>query len=303
MFETRKIKKLLKPRAEFADRTKAAFLAVYDRAYPVSVSHVAQHFGIFVKALVAAGAVAAIFGGMSVYADTANVAADSPLYSLKRLGESVQLAVTPIQNRPQLEATFANRRVNEIADLETRKPSSTLIAHLSGDLDTALDTSLHDAEDAKLGDGKLTSFCDKVLSVIATTTVEVRGNGRRRGGGNGEDNGRGIVGRFINQCGSSVGVTTSTSVTATTTIGASTTLPFPPHWRFLFPSEEDSTSTATSTPILSTTTQHDHEDQGDAPGGGMQIFRRPFGQGGVSSTVSSSTRNRHEDFKINIKLD
>jgi hypothetical protein len=213
MFERYKIKKLLKPRKEFTETTKTAFLAVFDVAHPDGVAGVApagtraarNHFGIFAKSAIAFAAILAIFASASVYADTANVAADSPLYPLKRLGESVQLAVAPAPEKAQLQATFAIRRASEIAYLEARAPSSTRIAALSNDLNTALDSSLNDAQSANLSDGQLKTFCDKVLTALAAGTHPV------------------VVHRFAVQCGASVGgVTVSTSVASSTTSNAPT---------------------------------------------------------------------------------
>lgn len=204
MFERHKIKKILKPRKDFAEQTKTAFLTVYDRAHPAT-TRASGGFSALARILVACGALIAIFAGASVYADTANVAADSPLYPLKRLGESVQLAVTPAAEKSELQATFAARRASEIVDLETRKPSSTQIASLSSDLNTALNTSLNDAQNAKLGDGKLAGFCEKILPTMKTSRPD-------------------IVGRFLNQCGKSIATTTiATTTIATTTSTATST--------------------------------------------------------------------------------
>lgn len=160
MFENYKIKKLLKPRKEFTAQTKTTFLAVFDAAHPGTPRN---RFGFLAKGAIAFGALLAILASVSVYADTANVAADSPLYPLKRLDESVQLAVVPASEKVQLQATFAGRRASEIADLKSRAPSSTRIAALSNDLNTALNNSLDDAQSARLGDGQLTNFCKKIL--------------------------------------------------------------------------------------------------------------------------------------------
>jgi len=194
----KKILKDLKPRKEFTEKAKAAFLTVFDAAHPASAFAVARPhgFALWAKGLVAAVAFAAVFVGMSVYADTANVNADSPLYSLKRLSESVQLAVSPAPEKAQLEATFATRRAKEIGDLETRKPSSTVaITDLSDDLDAAVSSSLRDAKKADLGDGQLSKFCDKVSSLITNPGI-----------GKSHSN---IIERFVGQCG--VDTTTTSS--------------------------------------------------------------------------------------------
>jgi hypothetical protein len=215
MFERYKIKKLLKPRKEFTEQTKAAFLAVFDVAHLTGVVAAdgmdaritKSHFNVFAKTAIAFAAILAIFASASVYADTANVAADSPLYPLKRLGESVQLAIAPAPEKAQLQVTFATRRASEIAYLEARTPSSTQIVALSNDLNTALDSSLNDAQSANLSDGQLKTFCNKVLTALAAGTHPV------------------VVHRFAVQCGASVGADGSASANASGTASASATMP------------------------------------------------------------------------------
>jgi hypothetical protein len=257
MFENAKIKKILKPRKEFEERSKAAFLAVYDTAHPAGQQALqprgSRHSGVFAKSLVALGTLIALLAAASVYADTANVAADSPLYPFKRFSENVQLAVAPAPEKAELQATFAARRADEITDLETRKPSSTIIAGLASDLNTDIDASLDDAQKTNLQAGQLKTFCDKVLSAIATSSATIAGQG-----GHGTFSLRAnIVGRFINQCGADLGGGTSaTSSPAVARVPSSTRnvhLPL----RKLFPDffgTASSTITATTTVTVTATT-------------------------------------------------
>jgi hypothetical protein len=133
-------KQFFKPTKAFEEKNKARFLATFGVRYPAT----ARSRWIFgVKTLAATLAVLALaLGGISAYADTTNVPVESPLYPLKRVAESVQLAVTLPAAKPALEATFAARRATEITDLENNHPSSTLLPSLSADLGKDLDASV-----------------------------------------------------------------------------------------------------------------------------------------------------------------
>jgi hypothetical protein len=145
----RAVRRLFAPPQKFREMAKGRFLAVFDARYPAHTHGRAAYpqFLFAVKALAGALAAAAIvLGGVSVYADTKNVPADSPLYPLKRLSETVQLAVTAPSAKADLQATFAVKRAAEISDLSARHPTSTLLAGLANDLDTDVSSSLGSVE-------------------------------------------------------------------------------------------------------------------------------------------------------------
>jgi hypothetical protein len=134
----------LLPREEFMTKGKERFLAVYDAS---DLARNAQHARpAYVTAFFRVGigvlAVLAIGVGLSAYADTANVAVTNPLYPLKRISENVRLALAPAAEKPQLQATFAVRRADEIAELQASSPSSTLIPQLTHDMEQDIDASL-----------------------------------------------------------------------------------------------------------------------------------------------------------------
>ncbi len=167
----RRYRRLLDPSGEFRKSTKAAYLAVFERAYPVAPRGITA----MAKALAGAGAIAAILVGVSVYADTANVGVSSPLYSLKRLGENVQLAIAPAQEKIQLQASFANRRAQEIVDLQKKNPANTAIPGLARQLNNDVRDSIAGAAGANLGDGNLSRFCANIVSALADSPYRVRG--------------------------------------------------------------------------------------------------------------------------------
>lgn len=160
------------PSKEFEERTKQRFLAVFDVSHlPRTHSRFVTVTKVFAGAL---GAAAIVLGGASVYADTANVPADNPLYALKRLDETVQLAVTPPAKQADLQASLAARRVGEITDLTNRKPESKIIGKLTADTNAAINASIQDSGKADLGDGALTQLCTKLFSTIATSSATMQ---------------------------------------------------------------------------------------------------------------------------------
>lgn len=216
----RGIKKFLKPRKEFVEQTKTSFLVVFDASRWMAGNGatateanilgrpIRAHLGMLAKIFIACGAFAGVFIGVSVYADVANVAVNSPLYPLKRLSENVQLAVVPTEDKPQLQAVFAARRASEISKLETVDPSSTAISHLAQDLNTDINNSLTGAAAAGIEDGKLDQLCGKVLSAIATSSIVLHDQLAIR---------QRVLLRFENSCGEKG----DNTMTATTTAAAS----------------------------------------------------------------------------------
>lgn len=148
------------PSKEFKEKTKEGFLAAFDARYPASARPRPSEFVLALRALAIVLAVVVVtLGGTSVYADTANVPAESPLYPLKRLGETVQLALTLSDAKPQLEASFAARRAAEITDLETQHPTSTLLPRLANDLANSVNDSLNGAgNEGRHDEGASASF-------------------------------------------------------------------------------------------------------------------------------------------------
>jgi hypothetical protein len=198
----RAAQKQLLPREEFMTKGKERFLAAFDASEPARNAHPARpaYATAFFKVGVGVLAVLAVGVGLSAYADTANVSATNPLYSLKRLGENVQLALAPASEKTQLQATFAVRRANEIAALQASAPSSTLIPELTNNMEQDISASL-----------------GVVTNATGTANIDTSDTGSASGagisGGIGGRNGRGR---------NYVAAGTTTTATATTTIASST---------------------------------------------------------------------------------
>lgn len=144
----RAAQKGLLPREEFMTKGKDRFLAVFDasplarNARAAGVHARPAYVTAFFKIGIGVTAVLFVGVGLSAYADTANVAATNPLYPLKRISENVRLALAPAALKPQLEATFAVRRANEVVALQASAPSSTLIPALTDDMQQDISASL-----------------------------------------------------------------------------------------------------------------------------------------------------------------
>ncbi len=161
-------KKFFAPAKTFEEKSRMRFLAVFDAHYPIARP---SRFILIAKAFAATLAVAAIvLGGVSAYADTMNVSVESPLYPLKRAAESIQLAFTPAAAKPELQATFAVRRVAEITDLEARHPTSTLLPGLAADLAADVDNSIGDSAAGAVMHGDSTAATS--TSVVVATGTE-----------------------------------------------------------------------------------------------------------------------------------
>jgi hypothetical protein len=159
----RSIKETFMPREEFISGGKGRFLALFDATPSAQNEYVEKTtpwMTVFLKLSIAGMTVLGIAGGVSVYADTTNVSATSPLYSLKRMSENIHLAVTPPPQKAQLQATFAVRRGNEIEALQAQNPSSTLIVGLTTELDDSMSSSLNsNIEVMSSSQGSLNIYC------------------------------------------------------------------------------------------------------------------------------------------------
>ncbi len=162
-------KKSLEPSAEFLLRNKTVFLTAFKGKFAPFPE--ARHFGFAAKAFASVLALFVATGGAAVYADTANVSADSPLYPLKRFHESVQLVLANHNDKAQLQVTLAERRTKEIEEIQQKDPQSALLPSLTNDLHDAIDNSIGDAEKNDLQDGKLVDFCDKLLAAASTSSL------------------------------------------------------------------------------------------------------------------------------------
>ncbi len=165
-----RLKEYLSPAPEFAEKAKTTYLAVFDAHHEIRSSR--TPFLIMRVSLGAALVLMLLVGAGSVYADNTNVPADSVLYPLKRIGESVQLVAATDGTAANLQAEFAARRRAEITDLQSREPSSTLIAPLTHDFMVMATESLQGAAASHLHGHTLLDFCGRFAGAIGITASD-----------------------------------------------------------------------------------------------------------------------------------
>ncbi|OGZ00247.1 MAG: hypothetical protein A2945_04435 [Candidatus Liptonbacteria bacterium RIFCSPLOWO2_01_FULL_52_25] len=198
------VRRALAPDPGRLTRRKHIFLAAYDRKFGTAAPVVSR----FVFAARMAAGVLLVLGvtggGLSVYADAENVLADSPLYSLKRFNESVQLVLASQEDKPQLELELIERRIKEIDTLKAHEEREAaeeewqergaeeewkrqqekrekegikkerLIGSLREDLRKKADDSIEKAEKFASQDKKLSAFCEQFGLTFVTSSFAVR---------------------------------------------------------------------------------------------------------------------------------
>ncbi len=179
----------LLPDKETVDSNKKAFLAHFDASHG-TVAKRGLAFGLKVAAVTMV-AVIALVSGASVYADTQNIPANSVFYPLKRLSESIRLALAKPQDKPKLQADLAERRVQEIDYLVQQKSSLKKVPQLENDLNSSLLKSIKYAKESGLSGTDLGSFCNQVSSIIAMPSSTAAG---------GSLNNPHLLEMFYNQC-------------------------------------------------------------------------------------------------------
>jgi hypothetical protein len=129
-FRIRKLRRALNPDRQFLRSARQEFL---NQLHPRSAS--LPVVARWSYALGVALVIVATTGGLAAYADIKDVAAESPLYTLKRASEQTRLAFTPAQSKPVVHTQLAARRLKEIEKVDptpvavaARAQSQTLIA-------------------------------------------------------------------------------------------------------------------------------------------------------------------------------
>lgn len=146
---------------------KKVFLGEFDKKFP---GWTAGEHQIRKRALRYALVFALIFliinGSTIVFADQADVNADSPLYVFKRAGENIQLRLASPEQEPVLRYKFAKRRlteINSISDNDADKDDR--VQKLSDDFHAQLNNALD-----RLDDQTFSSSKNKVATLCASAS-------------------------------------------------------------------------------------------------------------------------------------
>lgn len=206
----KEIRRALAPEPGRLAHRRQAFLAAYDQKFG-AVAEPSFRFAFAMR--MAGGAfvvLLGIVGSASVYANAENVPAESPLYSLKRLNESMRLVLASEEDRPHLELELIERRVKEIDALKEKeererdeasgeseggdtpeeereedhekqkkkdvkeKRRENLIHVLQKDVHKKLDNSVEKAEKLAPENQKLGAFCEQFTSSMVTSSFAIR---------------------------------------------------------------------------------------------------------------------------------
>lgn len=121
----RLLKRSFEPRKEFLNASRELFLeeVAKRRVAPLAPQFAWHALGIRTVRYAAVFVAVVLVGtsGLVTYADSTNVSVSSPLYVLKRVGEQVRLVTTPAIKEPELRKEFAERRANELVEIEQKQ--------------------------------------------------------------------------------------------------------------------------------------------------------------------------------------
>jgi hypothetical protein len=158
---------------KFKCQGKQLFLSEFEKNFSaVDFGNIRQHHRHVLRySLLSVFSFLLVSASAFVYADQANIGPDQPLYKLKILGETIQLTVSPPNQKAELNYKFAQRRLEEIKDLELKQQNDAAkeqekINQLSDDFDDHINKALDadsKVENSVQGKSKL---CDSISQTI-----------------------------------------------------------------------------------------------------------------------------------------
>lgn len=200
--------KLFSPDEKFLKETRFLFLELADKNSGVKSAAITIEAYRKAARYVFASIIALIFlgSGLVAYADKQDVTVKSPLYGLKRFGESVKLSLAPAaKEKIKLNVEFAQRRAKEIQQLkkEDGKGSEQGIKNLENDFKANIASIENDNEDngAGVSDKKIQELCR-----ISSTVFKLGENGQ---GGD-------VIEKFQEKCGTGINGTQNSSTDSAT---------------------------------------------------------------------------------------
>ncbi len=126
---------------DVAEKTKLAYLENYRRKFPF-IKESRRSFHYFAFGFASGIALILIISGSAVYANQTNVGADSLLYPMKRIYESIDLGLSGKTEKSLLQVEFADRRLKEIEDITKKSPENPKVTNLLKDLENSVKDSM-----------------------------------------------------------------------------------------------------------------------------------------------------------------
>ena len=172
------LKRALAPHDDFVARTRSVFLAGFDERFGLAVPR-PRYFMIAARILAVIFVIFGVTSGIAVYVDKTNVGLTSPLYSLKRYNESLQLILSKTSDQPALHIKFAQRRLAELEKLKVELPtaSSTQIEavkeNTKEDMKEDMKRSLAATDEKDYPGENLPSFCRSFGDFISVTSSDL----------------------------------------------------------------------------------------------------------------------------------
>lgn len=160
------IKSLFEPRTQFITETKTIFLLHVSQELSNGSTNTISHRAFYIRYGIAFAIVMLIVQGSTIaYASTSDVGPTHPLYTMKRMGEVIQLQFTLTQNKPDLHKTLAHRRLKEIREIGGNNDVQQIIV-LSNDFTNEIRETMPNTDGVSLGIQERSKLCNEVLADI-----------------------------------------------------------------------------------------------------------------------------------------
>ncbi|MEK9173624.1 MAG: DUF5667 domain-containing protein [Patescibacteria group bacterium] len=135
------LKNIYKPDREFKAKTKNLFLAKFTEKFG-TFPRTSFAFKYFARGIGVGVSFAFILGVTAIYADGRNVGPENILYGFKRSQEAVSITFSRDEEKSKAHVRFAERRLNEIKEIQGKNPESPLIMNLKNDLAREIKSSV-----------------------------------------------------------------------------------------------------------------------------------------------------------------
>jgi len=159
------------PKKEFLEKTFFLFLAELKNKGIVADAE-RSHFefsGLFKWQSVSLAILVLVLisGSSIILADSQNVSISHPLYGLKRISENIRLATSPKNNRIVISNQLAQRRMQEMQDINSRNLPKVKLTSVNNDFDQEINISVSELHNIQIQQGaQLKKLCAEVQTII-----------------------------------------------------------------------------------------------------------------------------------------